>query len=153
MLLTAPGEKSMLGGGSISLGGSVGGGFIIHGDLWGTVQMGDSRYDSLQQVSLGVVGVGVTYYFMPANIYLTGSLGFATTQAQGGYDDYYFYSHDVNQHLGSGVAVSVGCGKEWWVSANWGVGMSLTGHFAYSEGDDFILRQGGLQLLFSATFN
>lgn len=156
LLLTAPGENGLIGGGTISLGGSLGAGFILHGDLWGAIQMVDDSYDSLRRVALGVVGIGVTYYFMPVNIYLTGSLGFATAQAEGGaklQGDYFYHSPDVNQHLGSGVAFSLGCGKEWWVSANWGVGMAISGFFAYSEGDDFVLRQGGMQLLFSATFN
>ena len=45
-------------------------------------------------------------------------------------------------------------GKEWWVSANWALGVAIQGEFTYAEDEDsnLIFRHGGAKVLFSATY-
>ncbi|RME24822.1 MAG: hypothetical protein D6806_08975 [Deltaproteobacteria bacterium] len=151
LVITEPEEKGPSGLVSFSLGGSIGGGFTLHADLWGAMQLGGARYDEVRHLGLGALGLGATYYVMPMNVYVTASLGLASANAEIGPEAYHYY--DESHSLGTGVAFYAGCGKEWWVSANWGLGVGLLGYFAYTEGEDFVLRQGGLHVLLSATYN
>lgn len=72
-------------------------------------------------------GVGVTYYFMPINIFVSGSAGISR-----------FILDDKNNNVSSssknGFGLSFKAGKEWWVGANWGLGVSAG--FATSRADD-----------------
>ncbi|HAH24648.1 MAG TPA: hypothetical protein DCL77_13005 [Prolixibacteraceae bacterium] len=65
-------------------------------------------------------GVGVTYYVMPSNILVSGTLGlgkFSLTDTK-----------DSNNNITTegGLSVQLKLGKEWWVSKNWGLGVGLT---------------------------
>lgn len=151
-VLADPQEKSMIVSGSFSIGGSIGPGLILHGDLWGAGQLGEGREVYLREVGFAAIGGGLTYYWMPENLYLTGSVGLASSFARIGPDNY-FYRGDRQEEIGTGIAGALIFGKEWWVSPNWGVGFALGGYFAYTEGEDISLRQAGLKMLFSATFN
>ncbi len=149
-VLTEPHDKGMLVGGSFSLGGSIGPGLIIHGDVWGSGHFGEGQEAYLQDVGFGVIGAGLTYYWMPENLYLTGSVGIASSVARIGPD---LFHQDEQKEIGTGVGVAVTFGKEWWASVNWGIGVAVGGFFTYTEGDDIVMRQAGVKLLFSATFN
>jgi len=63
------------------------------------------------------VGGGLTYYFMPANVYLSGGV---TVNQLSDYDD----GKEIRE-TGLGTGLHLGLGKEWWVSSNWGLGFGL----------------------------
>jgi hypothetical protein len=142
-------------GGSFSMGGAVAENLILHGDIWLTVFSDEKRGNQLyQEFGTAVIGLGLTYYWMPYNIYLTGSLGFANSfltlrDRFAGWND-----EDRASETARGVGLSIVTGKEWWVSDNWAVGVALQCEFSYAEGEDsdLIFRHGGAKVLFSATY-
>jgi hypothetical protein len=67
-------------------------------------------------LGLSMFGAGVTYYIMPANIYLSGSLGAAVLTLDVDGDD---------SESDTGLAVDLTVGKEWWVGSRWGLGAAL----------------------------
>ena len=100
------------------------------------------------------VGLGATYYIMPTNVYLTGSIALAS----GSLKSYgKSYGHKTESEAGYGINVAVG--KEWWVSNNWGIGVAgQLFHTVLSDenpitGEVFDLKTTSLAILFSATFN
>jgi hypothetical protein len=96
---------------------------------------------------------GIAYYFESRNLYLSGSLGLALSMAEerlngGGVTN---IQHDSNGGLGGNLTV----GKEWWVSANWGLGAALRASFARTPekttGSAWLSYFAAA--LFSATYN
>ena len=140
---------------TLGVGWAIFNNFIINADIFGAkmtnptvtqdgTDMGDAGGMSLMTYGLGI---GVTYYFMPINIYLTGSVGPAWISAEQG-------GSSVDSKTGWGINAALG--KEWWVSANWGLG--LAGQFLYTKiptnanaSSDFGTLSAGL--LFTATYN
>jgi cell division protein FtsB len=142
-------------GGSISLGGSVGDNLILHGDIWGSVVSTEKKHSQLyQEFGTVVVGLGVTYYWMPVNMYVTGSIGMANSFLVLHEGTSTNSSDDLARDLTTGVGAAVIVGKEWWVSANWALGVAIQGEFTYAEDEDsnLIFRHGGAKVLFSATY-
>ena len=142
-------------GGSISLGGAIGENLILHGDIWFSVVATEKKHSELyQEFGTAVVGLGVTYYWMPVNIYVTGSIGMANSFLvlhEGARTN---SNEDLARDLTTGVGAAVMVGKEWWVSANWALGVAIQGEFTYAEDEDsnLIFRHGGAKVLFSATY-
>ena len=73
----------------IAIGGVVAKNLALHGTLRGWT-MGDPDYELNNEngvidgsLSMSAVGMGVTYYVMPVNLYLSGSLGFDINGAPG----------------------------------------------------------------------
>ncbi len=67
---------------SLSLGGSVSKNIILHADL-NKVAVADSEDDIMNPgLDLYSAGIGVTGYFMPTNVYVTGSVGGALSLMQ-----------------------------------------------------------------------
>lgn len=108
--------------------------FIVHATFnLGSVQegvkkVGKRAYDEAEQTTIvGLAGAGLTYYLMPANVYVTGSVGVAGLGE---------VSDDSDEHHESklGVGTSFALGKEWWIGrgGSWGLGVALTG--AYYQG-------------------
>jgi hypothetical protein len=98
------------------------------------------------------VGVGVGYYFGP-NLYLTGTL--VATRMVSIDDD-----GDEIGRTKVGPGLSLVAGKEWWVSANWGLGVAVQLYLARTRDraptfapETPLWRIRGLNALFSATFN
>ena len=93
-------------------------------------------------------GLAVTYNFMPANLYLTLALGFSWVSEE---------TETTENTSDTGFGANLDFGKEWWVSDNWGVG--ITGRFWLTYVDDSdVLRDTtysmfGFAGLFSATYN
>jgi hypothetical protein len=111
----------------------------------------DGVKDAAMHVSASafMLGPGTTYYFMPYNVFLSGSTGLAW---------------QIEERPGGQVAgntgwfVSLAAGKEWWVGAgNWGLGAALRGTFAAGHVDLAGVRSTSrlmnLCLAFSATYN
>ena len=137
--------------GSLLLGGMVANNLALHGGFY----FQGSMYDQNNlRFANSLVGVGMTYYWMPYNIYLTGTVGFAYSAVfkGGSYEDGDWEQDKQYEDIfGFGAALSLG--KEWWVSDNWGLGIALEGQYAYTSNDVYELHQGGAMLQFSATFN
>jgi hypothetical protein len=95
-------------------------------------------------VVLGLIGVGITYYFMPANFYGTLVLGFGGVAID----------HD-NPSIDSeegGWGLEVDFGKEWWVGADWGLGVALRTSLVGGEEDNRDFQMVNVGVLFSATY-
>ncbi len=93
----------------------------------------------------GGFGAGVTYYFMPSNIYIGAGVGGVVLQADFGIARF---------STEAGFGLDAICGKEWWVSDNWALGVA--GQFIFARvpsqfSDSHNTFVGAV--LFSATFN
>jgi hypothetical protein len=139
---------------NFAIGGMVSPNFAIHGTIMGFAvtdptleweNVGSGTFNG--DVSLAAWGGGVTYYIMPANLYLTGSIGVGTVtvDVDGG------PSFDSD----TGVVVDLGLGKEWWVGDSWGLGIAggVMLHSIPDGGIDENWTGASLGLRFSATYN
>lgn len=80
---------------------------------------GETRTASSMNMSIQGVGPGVAYYFMPINIYISGSVLLHKVSFTSDNDDY--ESTDLST---IGFAANLMAGKEWWVSRDWGIGLA-----------------------------
>jgi hypothetical protein len=115
----------------IALGFALFDNLIVHATLnGGTVQednkqTGKHDYEAKNIYTLvGFFGGGLTYYIMPANVYVTGSVGVGGI---GEVDDNGRDHRESEAGLGSSFAL----GKEWWLGrpGEWGLGVALTGAY------------------------
>ncbi|MCG5055356.1 MAG: tetratricopeptide repeat protein [Myxococcales bacterium] len=104
------------------------------------------------RTTVGGVGAGLTYYVLPYNVYVSASLlygimEFSTETTVAG------VTTTRESSSTSGVGTHLSLGKEWWASANWGVGVALDLYAveAEVEGSTWAGTSGGVA--FSATFN
>ncbi len=106
-------------------------------------------------LSDGTLGVGLTYYVMPANVFVSGTLGLGSFRLQNISDD-----DDDPVDTNPGLSLHAKIGKEWWVSDNWGLGVALGYGFLGAERDensdadfngDYASHK--FYLLFNTTFN
>jgi hypothetical protein len=70
-------------------------------------------------------GIGITKYFMPSNMFVSGTFGLGKFQIN-------YANSKVTSH--SGFAFQLKGGKEWWVSDDWEFGISVG--FAHIAADD-----------------
>lgn len=94
-------------------------------------------------IDLFAAGVGVTYYFMPQNVYLSGSVGKGELTGSGA----------VDGEIDSGLATSVSVGKEWWAGRRWGLGISGVVGFLSLPVVNESWSGWSWAVAFSATFN
>src|SRR5262245_38900549 len=142
----------MGGHGNFAIGGTIGNNLILHGTLWGwdisdvDLEVNEQEVNTNADVSLGAVGGGLTYYFEPSNIYLSGSIGVGQLSFgdSGGLED-----------SDTGLAADVLLGKEWWVGNSWGLGIAgdINYHSMPQDGVDDNWNGLSLGVLFSATLN
>lgn len=64
-----------------------------------------------------LVGLGLTYYFMPANFFLNGTVGFSTFSFKN-------TASNTTSSSDNGFGLQFKIGKEWWTGNNWGLGIS-----------------------------
>jgi hypothetical protein len=99
---------------------------------------------------VGGLGVGLTYYFMPVNLYLAAAVGIGSAQLRGVGSDFV-----VEANTDPGLAINVMAGKEWWVSRRWGLGVAVQFMFASlpddSASENWNVYQIGVSL--TATMN
>ena len=141
----------------IAVGAAVQENLIIFGELFDDIavnpdlKMNGQTIGSGSDVSAGTVGVGagLAYYFMPANVYVSGALTYTRLTLQQDNEEI------AKSDFGPGVSLMVG--KEWWVSNNWGVGVALQVFAGRMKDSD---AQGSptwettaAALAFSATYN
>lgn len=101
-----------------------------------------------QRLSDHTAGLGVTWYFMPHNVFVSGTLGM-------GFITLVNTSTDNGAATDAGLALSLKVGKEWWVSKNWGLGVSGGYGYVGGKGGDFSgdLKSNKLFVLFNTTYN
>jgi hypothetical protein len=99
-----------------------------------------------EDTELTGIGVGLTYYLMPANVYFAGSLGIGKV----------IFVNGSGDRGGSnvGFATNIMIGKEWWVGVDWGIGVAGQ-LIVIAADDDFLQDVGGVGfgLMFTATYN
>ncbi len=139
---------------NLAVGGMVSPNLALHGTLlswvvsnpdvsWGGP--GSVRFDG--DLSMAAIGAGLTYYFMPANIYASGSVGFGSLTLDA--------AEGLDGETKDGPVVDLTLGKEWWVGNSWGLGAALAfGYHSFPEKQLTTNWTGGsLALRFSATLN
>jgi hypothetical protein len=145
----------------VAVGGALTENLILYGELFGQ-GMDDPDVDGTPidsaavSASLAGIGPGVTYYFMPLNLYVSGTIALVggSVQIEDELEDDGRSERRTQAGLGLGLAV----GKEWWLSGNWGLGVAGRVFGASMEDDDIVggdstWRAGGFALLLSATYN
>ncbi|MBI5525571.1 MAG: hypothetical protein HY897_04490 [Deltaproteobacteria bacterium] len=148
-------------GGSISLGGVVAENLIFHGDVWGNGNNPRQTSNAFTQFGTGAFGGGLTYYFMPQNVYVSGAVGLASSwllimdpdTVDEDWDGRGRHGMPDGVNAGSGIAAYLSVGKEWWVSDNWAMGAALQGDYAHTQGQNLDFNYSGVKVLFTATFN
>lgn len=143
----------------IAIGGIVTSNLAVHGTLWGwIISDPDAEIELLDVIegsgsvegdfSLNGIGAGVTYFIMPVNMYLTGSLGFGSLTFDFG---------GLTLESDTGFSLEAAVGKEWFVSDRWGIGLAvgLTYHTISDQDPDVTANWSGISIpvRFSATFN
>jgi hypothetical protein len=142
----------------VSIGGAVAENVILGAHLFDAVSSnpdvslgGTSVKTSDTTVTMFGIGPELTYYFMPNNIYLSGTLALTRMTVRNN-------GNDASTDWGFGTRLTLG--KEWWVSNHWGLGLS--GHVSYSNnndpatngsGNDHTLSSWAFGAAFSATYN
>lgn len=159
-------DLSVSGGGiglSVAIGGAIARNLVLYGDLYGTgaprpnVRIGDDEAGASEDVSLsfGGLGIGVAYFLMPANVYLSASLGLVTASLE---SDAETFTDEVK----AGPGVNVMIGKEFWVGDELGIGFagqlqlgSSSGSVIFDPGtsEEVTLGTFGAGVHFSATYN
>jgi hypothetical protein len=140
----------------VSIGGAVAENLILSAHIYDAVSTNPSASlggttVNTSNSSLTMFGIGpeLTYYFMPNNVYVSGTLALSrmTMNSNG---------RDASTDWGIGSRVSLG--KEWWVSSHWGLGLS--GHISYaanndptSNGNGNLMSSWAVGAAFSATYN
>lgn len=109
----------------IAIGGVVSPNLAIHGTLFGwsvsdpdvTISGVSGSGTAKGTATVSAVGAGATYYFMPVNVYLSGSAGFGT----------FVFDPDSGSkaETDGGLALAFTAGKEWWVGNSWGLGAAV----------------------------
>ncbi len=144
---------------NIAVGGMVAPNLAVHGTLWGwamsdpdgklTISGFGSGSGTLNgDLTMGAIGAGVTYFIMPANFYLSGSLGMGSLDG----------TKDMDGKTKAGLALDGTIGKEWWVGDAWGLGLNGGISYFSSEDDTIVgIKENwsgpAFALRFSATFN
>ena len=106
---------------NVAIGGMVSPNLALHGTVFGwmlfepELTIGSQSGTLEAEVGVGGFGVGATYYFMPANAYVSGSVGFGQLTME---------TDDVSVESDYGVIFDATVGKEWWVSDEWGLGVA-----------------------------
>jgi hypothetical protein len=118
---------------------------------------GTNQADEDVVLTDGTLGIGLTYYILPANVFFSGTLGvgrFVLTNPTEDADD------DERIETNPGVSLHAKVGKEWWVSDNWGLGVAAGYGWLGAERDensesDFNGKYSShkFYVLFNTTFN
>lgn len=157
---------------NVAIGGIVFPNLALHGVISGFNTSGpDIKVDGasvdIENLGYTFVGVGMTYYFMPQNLYISGAIGMPSVSGGSIYvlDPYWEGSGEEVFYLGPGlgVAFDIALGKEWWIGSCWALGVAgaVGYHSESGSSQDDIFdtwstwsRSGlNLNLRLSATYN
>jgi hypothetical protein len=140
------------------IGGAVRENLILHATMISTMLNGPSvkssyggtgKTENTLSISENMlIGGGLTYYVMPSNLFLSGSLGlgnYSLTDTK----------NDVNGSTNGGFSMQLKVGKEWWVARRWGLGIALTygKTFVDNTAGNEKLNSSRFGILFNATLN
>ena len=105
---------------------------------------GSQGTSSDASVTSVIIAPTLTHYFMPLNLFVSGSIGVSTLS---------FGSGGTSSSANTGLGARAAIGKEWWVSDHWGIGGVF--QISYAENGD---TNGNLSTIaagiaFSATWN
>ena len=148
---------------SFALGGAVSPNFSLGADLFGfglsepKVDYAGTSFGNQKNTRLNVNGLGfnATYYFMPTNLYLSGTAGLVRITREK------FSSSGSSQSVSSegnssGLGLSLMVGKEWMVSREWGIGVAgqfIAASTSKSEsGIDVAVGSAAFGVSFTATY-
>lgn len=142
-----------------AFGGTIAPNLIIYGEIAGMsarnpeVSSGGQSWTAHgTTLSMLTFGPGLAYYLQPMNVYFSGTVGFGYFNSSRNDDDYYGDEDDgENSDLGFGFSTMVG--KEWWLTADWGIGVAGQFQLATAKYYDERLTGYGFALMFSATYN
>ena len=121
-----------------------------------------STWPGLSTLTNASLGPMVSYNIMPANVYLTGSLGFAdvrnSSTVSKGASALASPTETVSAKSKAALDLSLSAGKEWYVSKCWGLGVAVNLQLigkAKDFADNAAMSASGstFSLLFSATYN
>jgi hypothetical protein len=141
---------------NLAIGGMIKPNLALHGTLIGWVTTGpDIKVcsgtcvtGSDEDLDFGLTGYGggITYFFMPSNVYVSASICAAQLTLT---------YNNVSTDTDWGPAIDITAGKEWWVSDSWGLGAA--GSFGYHSVSDPDIDQNwkgpSFAVRFSATYN
>ena len=135
----------------VAIGAMVAPNLAIHGTIFGWLLSDpDVKLDGMSgslsgDLDMTAFGGGVTYYFMPVNLYVSGSLGAGSLSGSG----------DIDGETDTGLALDVTAGKEWWVGDGWGLGAAAAFEYqSFPDGDiDGNWSGPAFAVRFSATMN
>lgn len=138
----------------LDIGGALKENLILYGTIGGAgvyepeVRLNGVEYTASETFALiSDIGIGMTYYIMPANVYVGGTLNM--TQNKLVDDDYNSLGSSDN-----GFGLYMNIGKEWWISGNWGLGLAIFDYFGYvPDTGGGNIRNRVFGILLSATFN
>jgi hypothetical protein len=112
---------------NFAVGAIVAPNLALHGTVFGwLISKPDVEFQDLgvatanADVSLSALGAGLTYYLMPVNLYVSGSVGTGKLSVDTGH---------VSGDTDYGFVLDLTVGKEWWVGKSWGLGAA--GAFGY----------------------
>jgi len=142
------------------IGGAIKENLIIHATLISQTMPGPTiklsnepnSVKATDQLTVGeaMFGGGLTYYIMPQNILLSGSLGLGNFTIID-------QTNDQTTSTQRGFSMQLKAGKEWWVSKKWGLGISVTygkTNLTNNSGDLVEkLDSNRFGILFNATLN
>ena len=140
---------------------------ILSGD-WIGIRMQNPKYTYnasgvyeptvLDNEDMTLLGLGITHYFTFSNVFLNGTFGAGQFIQGSGHittlNDSTYYFGNVKSDYGFGFQVK--CGKEWWVSKDWGLGISaFLFHLDVSDKafPNTIRNGSSFGILFNSTFN
>ncbi len=129
----------------LAIGGSPVPNFALHLDLQTTWMF--SPDSDVNGIGMQLLGLGVTWYIMPVDIFLSGNFGIG----------WLAFENDAGQSkdTSAGPAFDATIGKEWWVGSDWGIGVA--GQFLFMRVKDYTdeepLTAFAVNVLFTATYN
>lgn len=137
---------------NFAIGGMVSKNLALHATLLGWAmtdpefELGSASATTNGDLSLSGLGVGLTYYVMPVNLYFSGSVGAGTLQL-----DLPSQTYETD----TGVILDFTIGKEWWVSRSWGLGIAggLGVHSIPEDRGNVDWTGASATLRFTATYN
>jgi hypothetical protein len=88
-------------------------------------------------------GIGVRYYFMPGNYFLSAAISRYSNFTNDDIGSYNSASSNMSQyHIVDGIGTTVSFGKEWWVSENWGIGFSVFWFYGWGNANSNYFIKG-----------
>jgi hypothetical protein len=105
---------------------------------------GSQGTSSDASVTSVIVAPTITHYFMPLNLFVSGSIGVSTLS---------FGSSGTSSSANAGLGVRAAIGKEWWVSDHWGIGGVFQVTYAENGDTNGNLSTVAAGIAFSATWN